>query len=207
MSEISDLTHVSSSSLSPYFYDLTELLGVVEHRIPVTDSPEKSKRGRYFLKDNFFRFYGRFIYPVYSQYMAGNYTLMLENVRKEWKSYTGRIFEDIVRELLVEKIISDYPELGSWWNRKGDEIDILGIDHLGRKALAIEVKNKELSESEAREILELTLNKTKLVKGISGQEAKAGIVARKVKGRKSLEDAGFLVWELESLFPDIKKDN
>ncbi len=61
MSEISDLTNVSSSSLSPYFYDLIDLLGVVEHRIPITDNPEKSKRGRYFLKDNFFRFYGRFV--------------------------------------------------------------------------------------------------------------------------------------------------
>ena len=82
---------------------------------------------------------------------------MLEKVRKEWQSYTGKIFEDIVHELLVEKMISDYPELGSWWNRKGDEIDILGVDHRGRKSLAIEVKNKELGENEAREILELTL--------------------------------------------------
>ena len=201
MSEISDLTHVSSNSLSPYFYDLIDLLGVVEHRIPVTDSPEKSKRGRYFLKDNFFRFYGRFVYPMYSQYVAGNYSPMLEKVRKEWQSYTGKIFEDIVRELLVEKTISDYPDIGSWWNRKGDEIDIFGVNCQGGKVLAIEVKNKELGESEAREILELTLDKAKLVRGISGQELKVGIVARKVKGRKHLEDDGFLVWELEELIP------
>ena len=133
--------------------------------------------------------------------MAGNYSPMLEKVRKEWQSYTGKIFEDIVHELLVEKMISDYPELGSWWNRKGDEIDILGVDHRGRKSLAIEVKNKELAENEAREILELTLDKTKLVKGISGQKLKVGIVAQKVKGRKNLEDDGFLVWELEELIP------
>jgi AAA+ ATPase superfamily predicted ATPase len=133
--------------------------------------------------------------------MAGNYSPMLERAREEWQSYTGKIFEDIVRELLVEKMISDYSDIGSWWNRKGDEIDILGVDHQGRKALAIEVKNKELGESEAREILELTLNKTKLVRGISGQEVKAGIVARKVKGREQLEGDGFLVWELEELIP------
>jgi AAA+ ATPase superfamily predicted ATPase len=133
--------------------------------------------------------------------MAGNYSPMLEKVRKEWQSYTGKIFEDIVRELLVEKMISDYPELGNWWNRKGDEIDILGVDHQGRKALAIEVKNKELAENEAREILELTLDKTKLVRGISGQKLKVGIVARKVKGKEHLEDDGFLVWELEELIP------
>jgi AAA+ ATPase superfamily predicted ATPase len=133
--------------------------------------------------------------------MAGNYSPMLEKVRKEWQSYTGKIFEDIVRELLVEKMIGDYPEIGSWWNQKGDEIDILGVDHQGRKTLAIDVKNKELSESEAREILELTLDKTKLVKGISDPKLKVGIVARKVKGRENLECDGFLVWELEELIP------
>jgi uncharacterized protein len=201
MSEISDMTHVSSSSLSSYFYDLIDLLGVVEHRIPVTDNPNKSKRGRYFLKDNFFRFYGRFVYPMYSQYMAGNYSPMMEKVRKEWQSYTGKIFEDIVRELLVKKMISDYPEIGSWWNRKGDEIDILGVDHQEGKVLAIEVKNKELGESEAREILELTLDKTKLVRGISDPKLKVGIVARKVKGKEHLEGDGFLVWGLEELIP------
>ena len=138
---------------------------------------------------------------MYSRYIAGNYSPMLEKVRKEWQSYTGKIFEDIVRELLVEKLISDYPEIGSWWNRKGDEIDILGVDHLGGKAMAIEVKNKELGESETREILELTLEKIKLVRGISDPKLKVGIVARKVKGKEHLKGDGFLVWELEELIP------
>jgi hypothetical protein len=31
----------------------------------------------------------------------------------------GKIFEDTVRDLIVEKIGSDYPEIGGWWNRKG----------------------------------------------------------------------------------------
>ncbi|NOR46473.1 MAG: AAA family ATPase, partial [Methanosarcinaceae archaeon] len=55
LSEISDMSHVSANSLAPYFYDLIDLLGIAEHRIPVTDIPRKSRRGRYFLKDNFFR--------------------------------------------------------------------------------------------------------------------------------------------------------
>ena len=50
MSEISDMTHVSSSSLSPYFYDLIDLLGVVEHRIPVMDNPEKAREDGIFLR-------------------------------------------------------------------------------------------------------------------------------------------------------------
>ncbi len=196
VSEISEMTHVSSSSLSPYFYDLIDLLGVVEHRIPVTDSPKKSKRGRYFLKDNFFRFYGRFMYPALSQYMAGNYNSMIEKVLQEWQSYTGKVFEDMFRELITDKIASDYREIGSWWNRRGDEIDILGIDREKRKVLAVEIKNRELTGDEAKHILNSVAEKVKMVEGVSGMEFRTGIAARKIEGRESLEKDGFLVWEL-----------
>jgi AAA+ ATPase superfamily predicted ATPase len=199
MSEISEMTHVSASSLSAYFYDMIDILEIVEHRIPVTDDRKKSKRGRYFLKDNFFRFYGRFIYPMLSQYMAGNYVSLTEKVLQEWQSYTGKIFEDTVRDLIIEKISSDYPEIGSWWNRKGDEIDILGIDWKNRKALAVEIKNKELTQNEAREILKLTFGKTKLIKEISEMDSKVGIAARQIENSEQLEKEGFMVWELEDL--------
>ncbi|MDW7733718.1 MAG: ATP-binding protein [Methanolobus sp.] len=195
MSEISEMTHVSSSSLSPYFYDLTDLLGIVEYRIPVTDSPKKSKKGRYFLKDNFFRFYGRFIYPALSQYMGGNYDPIMEKVLGEWQSYTGKLFEDMLRELITEEMISDYPEIGSWWNRKGDEIDILAINREKRKVLAIEIKNKELTGNEARRILNFTADKVKLVGELSGMDVRIGIAARKIEDRESLEGEGFIVWE------------
>ena len=199
MSEISEMTHVSASSLSPYFYDMIDILGIVEHRIPVTDDRKKSKRGRYFLKDNFFRFYGRFIYPMLSQYMAGNYVSLTEKVLQEWQSYTGKIFEDTVRDLIVEKIGSDYPEIGSWWNRKGDEIDILGIDRKNKKALVVEIKNKKLTQNEARDILKLNFGKTKLIKEISEMDIKVGIAARQIENSEQLENEGFLVWELGDL--------
>jgi hypothetical protein len=199
MSEISEMTHVSASSLSPYFYDMIDILGILEHRIPVTDDRKKSKKGRYFLKDNFFRFYGRFLYPMLSQYMAGNYLSLTEKVLQEWQSYTGKIFEDTVRDLIVEKINFDYPEIGSWWNRKGDEIDILGIDQKNGKALAVEIKNKTLTENEARDILKLNFGKTKLIKEISEMDIKVGIVAIQVENSEQLEKEGFLVWELENI--------
>ncbi|WP_238380667.1 ATP-binding protein [Methanolobus vulcani] len=195
-SEISEMTHVSSNSLSPYFYDLADLLGIVEYRIPVTDSPKKSKRGRYFLKDNFFRFYGRFIYPALSQYMGGKYDPIMENVLQEWQSYTGKLFEDIIRELLTEEIVSEYPEIGSWWNRRGDEIDILAINHGKKKVLAVEIKNRELTINDVRNIINSTREKIKLIRGISGTDIKIGIAARKIEGRGSLEKEGILVWEI-----------
>ncbi|MEZ5335112.1 MAG: DUF234 domain-containing protein [Methanolobus sp.] len=159
----------------------------------------KRVRKEIFLKDNFFRFYGRFIYPALSQYMGGKYDPIMENVLQQWQSYTGKLFEDMIRELISDRIISEYPEIGSWWNRKGDEIDILAINREKREVLAIEIKNKELTRDEAKSILNYTSEKIKLITEVSGMNFKVGIAARKIEGNTSLEDEGSLVWELEDL--------
>jgi hypothetical protein len=204
LSEISDMSHISANSLGPYFYDLIDLLGIAEHRIPVTDIPKKSRRGRYFLKDNFFRFYGYFIYPMLSQYMAGNYTTLTEKVLHEWKSFAGWAFEDVCRELLIEKLIAEYSKIGQWWDRKGNEIDVVGINDKEKKILLIEIKNMELSEGSARKILKSTVAKAGYIKGSSEMQLSVGIAARKVQGKKRIESDGFHVWELVDLM-DVNK--
>jgi hypothetical protein len=131
--------------------------------------------------------------------MAGKYSSIMENVLQQWQSYTGKLFEDIIRELLAEEIIFEYPEIGSWWNRKGDEIDILAINHEKRKVLVVEIKNKELAVNNARSIINSTMEKIKLIKGISGTDIRIGVAARKIEDRGSLEKEGFLVWEIGDL--------
>ncbi|MCQ1536416.1 ATP-binding protein [Methanosarcina sp. KYL-1] len=213
-SEISDLTHVSPNSLGNYFYDLIDLLGVLEYRIPVPEKPGRSKKGRYFLKDNFFRFYGYFIYPRLSQYMAGNYGLLLDKVRQEWSSYTGLLFEALMRDLITAELAGEYPEIGPWWDRRGNEIDLVGLSPgTGKgkgngsntglypgpetgKVLLVEIKDRELSEKDARKVLSSTLEKAKYIPGCRDMQIEVGIAARKIGGRKKLEDEGFRTWEL-----------
>ncbi len=202
LSEISGMSHVSANSLAPYFYDLIDLLGIVEHRIPVTDVPKKSKRGRYFLKDNFSRFYGYFIYPMLSQYMAGNYTALMKTVLQEWKSFAGWAFEDVYRELLVEELIAQYPKIGPWWDRRGNKIDLVGINYEENKLLLIEIKNMELSEDSATKILKSTADKAGYIKGSSEMEVIVGVAARRVQGRKRIKSDGFHVWELGDLLEE-----
>lgn len=94
---------------------------------------------------------------------------------------------------------SDYPEIGSWWNRRGNEIDILGKDREKRKVLAVEIKNKGFTGNEARRILNSTAEKIKLIEGVSGMEIRGGIAARKIGDRELLESEGFLIWELDDI--------
>ncbi len=196
--EITDYTHISPSSLPPYIDELINLLGIVEHRVPVTDD-RRSKKGRYFLKDNFFRFYARFIYRNMSLYQGGRHDILTEKTLSEWNAFTGWGFEEMVREILREKLSGEYDRIGSWWNRRGDEIDLLA---LGKKnGLAVEIKNSELSMDEAMNLIEKMKEKLDLVKGLPGKMI-LGIAAMKVYDKEIIRSKGFYAWDLDSFFEE-----
>ena len=136
--------------------------------------------------------------------MAGNYTTLTGKVLHEWKSFAGWAFEDVCRELLIEKLITEYSKIGQWWDRKGNEIDVVGINDKEKKILFIEIKNMELSEGSARKILKSTVAKAGYIKGSSEMQLSVGIAARKVQGKKRIESDGFHVWELVDLM-DVNK--
>ncbi len=197
--EIADNTHISASSLPPYIDELIDLLGIVEHRVPVTEDI-RSKKGRYFLKDNFFRFYARFIYRNMSLYQGGRYDILTEKTLSEWNAFTGWAFEEMVREILREELADQYQNMSSWWNRRGDEIDLLALGK--NKGLAVEIKNKELSIGEAMNLIEGMKVKLALVKGLP-DKMMLGIAARKIVGKEELEGKGFYVWDLDTFSGEL----
>jgi hypothetical protein len=64
----------------------------------------------------------------------------------------------------------------------------------------VEIKNKKLTEDDARSILRHTLGKTEQINELSKMDIKTGIIARTIEGREALEKDGFLVWELNDIF-------
>jgi len=194
--EIADFTHLAPTSLPPYLKDLTDLLGIIEYRVPVTEHDKRSKMGRYVFADNIFRFYARYIYRNMSLYQSGRYTLLKDRILLEWKAFSGSAFEEMVRTLLTEELAGSYPHTGSWWNRRGDEIDFLALNPAGN--LAVEIKNRHLTCSEARELLSLLERKLPLVKGLAGPTT-PGIAARTVEGKDELIREGYFIRELADL--------
>ena len=194
--EIADFTHLPPTSLPSYLKDLTDLLGIIEYRVPVTEHDRRSKMGRYIFSDNFFRFYARYIYRNMSLYQSGQYGLLKERILSEWKGFCGRAFEEMVRTLLREELAGQYEHIGSWWNRRGDEIDLLGLGPTGN--LAVEIKNRHLSQAEARSLLSALDQKIPLVKGLSGPMT-LGVAARTVEGKDDLVREGYFIRELSDL--------
>ncbi len=193
LKEIADLVSLPSTSLPPYMRDLVDLLGIIEYRVPVTDRGKRSKMGRYIFVDNFLRFYARFIYRNMSLYESGRFVLLKGRILGEWKGFSSWAFEEMARTLLARNLAEGYEEIGTWWNRRGDEIDLLAFGPEG--SLAIEIKNRDLTLGEARAILAALGEKIPLIKGLAGPVT-TGIAARTIEGREELATEGFYTADL-----------
>ncbi len=196
MKEIGDRAGIAVTSLHPYLENLINLLGIVTYQVPVGDEKGRSRLGRYFLTDPFFRFYARFVYPNMSTFEAGNYSSLIAAVDDGWNSYAGRCFEDLVREILKNTLLNQYDSIGSWWNRKGNEIDIVATG--SDRTLVVECKYRDLTENQARDIIEKVLKKAEFIPHLSGLVI-GGVAARSIMGKEKLIQEGYFVWDFNDL--------
>lgn len=124
--EIAGATGIEYSSLSTYLSRL-ERLRLIERTVPVTERPERSKRGRYRLRDSFFRFWFRFVYGANGRYDDLGREAFETLIRPELPDFVAPAFERLCRGALREL----YPELtltetGRWWYGE-HEIDVVGL--------------------------------------------------------------------------------
>ncbi|MCL4324287.1 MAG: ATP-binding protein [Candidatus Thermoplasmatota archaeon] len=133
---------VQPGGLNWYLPILEEDLDLVRPELPVD---ERRKLTRYVISDPFFEFYYRFVAPNRAAIEAGQGSVVWKSIQEGLEGYLGRVFERVVREILEsargralkgEKF--DYEKLGPWWDRAGNEVDLVA---LGPKELwAVEVK-------------------------------------------------------------------
>ncbi|MCL2605436.1 MAG: ATP-binding protein [Defluviitaleaceae bacterium] len=134
---------IKQTSLPKYLKTLTDL-DIIERQVPVTEAnPEKSKRGLYFIKDNFLRFWFRFIYPERGRLELGQTEYVLNNIKNHFiDSHTAHIYENVCMSEMwrLNKIGRlSFNKLGRWWDGK-EEIDIVGLDGIGNEIIFAECK-------------------------------------------------------------------
>jgi AAA+ ATPase superfamily predicted ATPase len=142
LSEISDKTSLEYALCSKYLSVLRSI-GIVGREIPVGGTKNKSL---YFIRDNFFNFWYRFVPDNLSQIMADKQEeVYRDDVGPYMDQYMGRPFEDICRQYLVRFADSPFPikKIGRWWGgnprtKAQEEIDILAVN--GKNALFGECK-------------------------------------------------------------------
>ena len=124
---------INQSGATKYLRTLMEL-DILERITPVTETnPEKSKNGLYVIKDNFIRFWFRFVYPYRNYLEMENTDFVIHKIRQNFNdNHVSYIYEDICRERLSDLISRDLPNFtlskaGRWWD-KNTEIDIVALD-------------------------------------------------------------------------------
>ncbi len=182
---IADKTGLNVNTVNKYLHDLTTYYEITERRYPITEDPFKSRNVRYFLKDNFYRFWFRFVH-----FNPGD----LEGVKTEFDNYLSGIFEDICIDLI--KSDYKYKKVGKWWSRT-EEVDILATDK--NTALIGECKwtNKKM---DVRDLYRLKEKSTKIsiknVKFKSALFSKSGFTER-LKSIASEENV--ILYDLEEI--------
>lgn len=123
---------INQSGATKYLQTLMEL-DILERITPVTETnPEKSKKGLYIIKDNFIRFWFRFVYPYRNYLEIENTEFVIKKLKKNFKdNHVSFIYENICREKILDlssQGLLDFTisKIGRWWD-KDSEIDLVAV--------------------------------------------------------------------------------
>ncbi len=156
LNEIKNFMKIKRTDLTPYLKNLIEI-GFVKRIVPINENL-KSRKGRYYLCDNFLKFWFRYIYPNLSSLEEGVFD---ENIiKKDYNNYLGPIFEEICKQFLIKTRLQNFTKIGKWWH-KDKEIDIIALNELKGKILFCECKWK--NNVNPKKILTNLLEKAKFV--------------------------------------------
>ena len=147
--KIAGVLGIESSKLTPYLSTLSDL-GFVEKRTPVTEkNPEKSRKGLYFIADNFIRFWFKYVYPYKGELELDNMQIVLEEMKKDFETkFVAFAYEDICKDIfanLCKRGVVDFvpSQIGAYWlnDYTGDtEIDVMAVDNQNKRIFAGECK-------------------------------------------------------------------
>ena len=138
-----------TQALTPYLSTLADL-GFIEKRTPVTEkNPEKSRKGLYFIADNFIRFWFKYVYPYKGELELDNMQIVLEEMKKDFETkFVAFAYEDICKDIfanLCKRGVIDFvpSRIGAYWlnDYTGDtEIDVMAVDNQNKRIFAGECK-------------------------------------------------------------------
>lgn len=165
LSKIASAIEVKQTSLTKYLKTLIDL-DIIEREFPITEkNPEKSKKGKYKIKDNFILFWFRFIYPNLNYIESGSEELAIKKIKTNLiDNHISYIYEDICIEkmwqLNKENMWSfNFEKVGKWWNNNL-EIDIVAINNESKDIIFGECKywNDKIGISVLKELEEKSKN-------------------------------------------------
>jgi len=195
LNDIKGFMNVKRTDISPYMSNLVDVR-MIKRVVSVTENI-KSRKGRYYISDNFIWFWFRYIYPNLNMIEEGIFDINI--IKKEYSTYLGFVFEKISTQFFIRNKdkIFNFTKIGRWWH-KDKEIDIVALNDDTKDILFVECKWKDLSLRQAEKIMSDLKEKSVFVDWNLGvRKEYFGLVAKKIEGKEELKAKGFVVFDLD----------
>ncbi|MFW5879743.1 MAG: ATP-binding protein [bacterium] len=134
----SEIESILEKSIGGYLERLEHEYDIVKKVKPI-GARKDSRNQKYTIKDNFIKFWFRFIYKYMSLVQGERFEYMTKLINREITTYAGPILEKLFIEIMSEK--SKYGLIGTYWEKGNkNEIDIVAIDDIKKVIYIAEVK-------------------------------------------------------------------
>lgn len=102
MKDITSKMDMDARAISTYLSNLQVLL-LIQREVSLAErAPEKSRKGRYTIQDNFLNFWFRFVEPNITQLEVHQGKQLYKNtIQPQMSAYMGRVFEDICQQYVL----------------------------------------------------------------------------------------------------------
>lgn len=214
LGKIAGVLGQETSALTPYLSTLADL-GFIEKRTPVTEkNPEKSRKGLYFIADNFIRFWFRYVYPYKGELELDNMQIVMDEMAKDFTTgFLAFVYEDICKNIFANLCkagaISFVPSrIGSYWlnDYDGDtEIDVMAVDGQNKLVFVGECKYhaKPVDAPVYFTLKEKVVNASEIKKAYPGYDVIYGVFSKSGFTKRMLdvakENAGLILINEDSL--------
>ena len=133
-----EIDSIIGKNTGAYLVNLEKEYSLLTRNKPMFAKPE-SRKTRWSIRDNYLRFWFRFIYPNQSMIEMGRNDLLREYIDKYYEQYSGLVLEKYFREKIAES--ERITDIGSYWDKKGEnEIDLIALNDFDKTAVVAEVK-------------------------------------------------------------------
>ncbi|HOY15770.1 MAG TPA: ATP-binding protein [Haliscomenobacter sp.] len=143
----SEIESILQKDIGGYLGKLENEYQIIRKVQPMFAKPG-GKSIKYEIEDKFLNFWFRFIYKNKGAVEIGNFEYLKAIVQRDFPTFSGHFLEKYFIEKLA--LSGEWSEIGSYWESGfQNQIDIVALNHLTKKALLVEVKLNEKKYSEA----------------------------------------------------------
>ena len=139
-SQRSQIEDIVGKEIGGYLSMLEDTYGIIRKHKPMFATTNSNVRYR--IEDIFLTFWFRFIFKYNYMLEIDTFDALRSIVERDYETFSGKMLERYFKDKLIEE--QHYTQIDNWWSRNGaDEIDLIAINEITKKASFFEIKRNE----------------------------------------------------------------